>query len=270
MRGRGSCWNRAAKARSPSRVALAGDGGRVFPFGPERLAGFAAERVVRFGEGGEAEDAPGVGAVLDAAAEVVGVPAGHDEDHAAAGFEAGCEVGAEPVPELIAGGGAVGLGLGFHRVVDEDEVGAAAGDGAADAGGVVFAARGGGEAVGGAGGRVELVAEAGGVGLDQAADAAAEVAGEGGGVAGGDDGGAGVPGEPPGWEDEGGVGGFGGAGRQQEHEAVGAGGGEVFEFVRMRRWWAAGMMATGSEGKGGPGGEVGANARAEGALSLEV
>ncbi len=254
----------------PEQGALAGDGGLVLPAGPECRAGSAAERVVRLGQRGQAQDAPGVRAVRDAAAEIVRVPAGHDEDDAPAGLEAGGEVGAEPVPELVAGGGAVGLGLRLDRVVDEDEVGAAPGDGAAHAGGVVFGAGGGGEAVGGAAAGVEGEAEAGGVGLDEAADAASEVAGEGGGVAGGDDAGARVAGEPPGREDERGVGGLGAAGRQEQHQAVGAGGGDVLEFADDEAVVGGGMMAAGGEGEGGPGGEVGADALAERALSREV
>ncbi len=98
---------------------------------------------------------------------------------------------------MVAGGGAVGLGLRLHWVVDENEVRPAPGDGAADAGSEVFGVGGGREVVGSAAAGVEAVAKTGRVLVDEGADAAAEMMSEGGGVGRRDDGGTGILREPP-------------------------------------------------------------------------
>src|SRR6185437_2522988 len=105
----------------------------------------------------------------------------------AAGLEARGEIGAVPVPNVLAEGRAVGLGVGFHRIVDDGEVGTAAGDRAAHAGGEIGASPGGLPAAGGAVVGGEAVAEVGGVLGHHVADLAPEVLGEVGGVRGGDD-----------------------------------------------------------------------------------
>ena len=133
---------------------------------------------------------------------------------------------------MVAQRGAVGLGVAFHRVVDQHEVGAAAGDGAAHPGGEVGAAARGGPVAGGTAGGGYFVVQAVGVLGRHGADAAGEMLGEVAGVGGRDDGVARVPRQPPGREDHAGIGRFGAAGGHQDHQAVdlaGAHGGELFE-----------------------------------------
>ena len=54
------------------------------------------------------------------------MPAGLDEDYFAVRFEACVDVVVKPVEYFIADGLRLGLGAGFYRVVDDDEIGSKA------------------------------------------------------------------------------------------------------------------------------------------------
>ncbi len=76
---------------------------------------------------------PSVGGfVLEAAGEVVFVPAGLDEDDRGIRFQPGVDVVVEPVPDAVAMGLALGVGSVADRVVDDDQPGAKTGDTGSD------------------------------------------------------------------------------------------------------------------------------------------
>ena len=221
--------------RRPGSVAdqraSAGQGGFVLPFRPQGFALGAAERIVGLGQGGQAEDAPAIlGGGLQQAAEVVLVPAGHDQRHAAVGLQPCGDIRLVPVPDEIALALAVRDGVGLHGVVDDNQVGAPADDRPAHADREILAAGRRGPVVRCSVGGFDREAELVGVCVHQIARPPPEGSREAQGVGGADDGGARVAQEPPDREQERRIGGFGRTRRHQDHQPVERAGGEFFQF----------------------------------------
>ena len=72
--------------------------------------------------------------------EVIGMPAGHDQDYFAAGPQAGDEISLEPFPNVFALPRTFGIGLRSNRVIHDDQVGSSAGNCSPDADREVVAA----------------------------------------------------------------------------------------------------------------------------------
>jgi hypothetical protein len=154
------------------------------------------------GLGGDVHDPPQVPVLggEEPAGEVVLVPAGQDDDDRGAGGEAGGGDVGPPVPHVLPERLGVGFLAVLDRVVDDQQVGGAAGEATADADGqhpALVAVEGpvvDGAVVGG-----DRQAQLGWCG-DAVADRAAVAGGEALPVGGDDDPGVGVLGEPPGGE----------------------------------------------------------------------
>ena len=102
--------------------------------GPERFAWLAAQQVVPLSDGwqGDALPAAGLGG-LDAAREIVFVPAVHDKNNGCVRFLAGEDFRSVPVPDMVAVPFRLGLLALLVWVIDEDDVAAESHDAGADA-----------------------------------------------------------------------------------------------------------------------------------------
>src|SRR4030095_573847 len=118
------------------------------PLRPDTLADVPTKRIVRpVRQGRQAEHIPRLavaggdpaGAEIivlrqDAAGQVIEVPAGLDQDNATARLHAGAHVRAEPLPVPLAIDLALRFLMTLHRIVNDEEIGALAGNRSADAG----------------------------------------------------------------------------------------------------------------------------------------
>ena len=151
--GQGACWYWPAKLYSPIVRRICASTANGLALRVQRLAAAAREmlrpqhrvdeqRLVRLGDRREAHDLPRL-LRQHMAGEVVLVQSVHDEDDRAGELvvEAAVEGVVEPVVRRLALGLRQRL-LGLQRVVDDDEVGAAPGQHAADRGGEPAALRG--------------------------------------------------------------------------------------------------------------------------------
>ena len=89
--------------------------------------------LVDLGDGGKVKDLPFIGLAGHEAGQVVHMDALHDDDDRAGAFVV--EAGQQGVLEPLVGGVALGFGMGvvgLQRIVDNNQVAAAAGERAAD------------------------------------------------------------------------------------------------------------------------------------------
>ena len=231
---------------------------------PRSKDGVSGVLLVVLGDGGQAEELPGVfqqtalehvvseciglSNILSeqVAGEVVLVEALHDNDDDAGALA--IEAAVEGVIEPFVGGGALGLGerlVGLEGIVDDEEVGATSGEHSADRGGEAHALGGGvkfgdGLTFGGETRGKELLIP---VGVEERAAVEREFVGEVLGVATADDLRAGIVSEEPGREGDGGAVGFERARRHIDDEARGLAAAAGLEFggneldVPVRQKW---------------------------------
>lgn len=102
------------------------------------------------------------------------MPARHDQNDLGAGLQTRLHIGLPPFPHAIAHGLAVGLSARLHRIIDDGEIGSAAGDATQHTDRVVLTACGGFPAPGSLIIRRQFVAERRGVFVDEVAHAASE------------------------------------------------------------------------------------------------